>query len=140
MSSGSSLGGIVYPIMMSSLVSRIGFGWTVRSIAFLMLIMLLVANVTVKSRLRPVPSPVRLSQFTALFRECAFGLTCLGSFLFCLGMFLPFNFISMQAQAYGISANAASYLVVVLNGSQYIGPPLSVFQTPPPPVDLAQKI
>src|ERR1700733_7235465 len=80
-----------------------------------MSIMLLVANVTVESRLRPVWSPLRLSQLTALFRERAFGLTCLGSFLFCLGMFLPFNYISMQAQSYGMSPRAASYLVVALN-------------------------
>jgi hypothetical protein len=30
-------------------------------------------------------------------------------------MFLPFNFISIQAQSYGMSAIAASYLVVALN-------------------------
>ena len=117
MSSGSSLGGIVYPIIISSLISRIGFGWTVRSITFLISIMLLVANVMVKSRLRPVQSqrPLWLSQFTALFREYTFGLTCLRSFLFCLGMFLPFNFISIQAQSYRMSARAAGYLIVALN-------------------------
>src|SRR5258708_6847239 len=120
MSGGSSLGGIVYPIMISSLISRIGYGWTVRSITFLMLIMLLVANVTVKSRLIPEPSPPRLSQFIAPFRECTFGFMCLWSFLFCLGMFLPFNFISMQAQSYGMSAMAASYLLVVLNTARRV--------------------
>jgi MFS family permease len=78
-SSGSSLGGIVYPIMMNGLTQRIGFGWAVRSILFLMLAMLIVANLTVKSRLKLIPTPVRLSEFTAPFREPAFSLVCLGS-------------------------------------------------------------
>ena len=88
MSSGSSLGGIIYPIMTSGLISRIGFGWTVRSITCLMFILLIVANMTVRSRLRPVRTPARLPQFMSPFREYPFGLVCLGSFLFCSGMFL----------------------------------------------------
>lgn len=122
MSSGSSLGGIIYPVMISGLIPRIGFGWTVRSISLLMLFMLIVANLTVKSNLKPVPTPVRLSEFTAPFREYAFGLVCLGSFLFCFGMFLPFNFISIQAEAFGLSNTMASYLIVVLNAAREAHP------------------
>ena len=120
MSSGSSLGGIIYPTMISGLISRIGFGWTVRSIIFLMFILLIVANMTVASHSRPIRSPVRLTQFTAPLREHPFGLVCLGSFLFCSAMFLPFNFISVQAEAFGISATDAGYLVVVLNTARKV--------------------
>jgi MFS family permease len=120
MSSGSSLGGIIYPTMISGLITRIEFGWTVRSIIFLMFIMLIVANMTVASHSRPIRSPVRLAQFIAPFREQPFGLVCLGSFLFCSAMFLPFNFISGQAEAYGISAADAGYLVVVLNTARNV--------------------
>jgi hypothetical protein len=35
-------------------------------------------------------------------------------------MFLPFNFISGQAEAYGISAADAGYLVVVLNTARNV--------------------
>jgi hypothetical protein len=120
MSSGSSLGGIVYPVMINGLTPHIGFNWTVRSITFLMLIMLIVANMTVKTRLNPVRSPVHLSEFTAPFRKYVFGLVCLGSFLFCFGMFLPFNFISIQAEAYGLSGVVAGYLIVVLNAARNV--------------------
>jgi hypothetical protein len=122
MSSGSSLGGIVYPTMIRGLISRLGFGWTVRSITFLMFILLIVANMTVTSCSRPIRSPVRLAQFMAPFREYSFvvGLVCLGSFLFCSGMFLPFNFISVQAEAFGMSAANADYLVVVLNAARNV--------------------
>jgi hypothetical protein len=59
-------------------------------------------------------------QFTAPLREHPFGLVCLGSFLFCSAMFLPFNFISVQAEIFGISAADASYLVVVLNSTRNV--------------------
>jgi hypothetical protein len=85
-----------------------------------MFILLIVANMTVTSRLRPKRSPVRLSQFMTPFREYSFCLVCLGSFLFCSGMFLPFNFISIQAEAFGMSVANAGYLVVVLNAARYV--------------------
>lgn len=85
-----------------------------------MAILLAVANMTVKSRLRPLPSPFRLFQFIAPFREYPFGLACLGSFLFCSGMFLPFNFIGVQAEAFGMTATDAGYLVVVLNAARNV--------------------
>lgn len=85
-----------------------------------MFILLIVANMTVMSRLRPIRSPVRLSQFMAPFREYSFGLVCLGSFLFCSGMFLPFNFIGIQAEAFGMSVANAGYLVVVLNAARNV--------------------
>jgi len=68
-----------------------------------MFILLMVANMTVASHSRLLRSPVRLAQFTASLREHPFGLVCLGSFLFCSAMFLPFNFISVQAETFGIS-------------------------------------
>jgi hypothetical protein len=85
-----------------------------------MFILLIVANMTVASHSRPIRSPVRLAQFIAPFREHPFGLVCLGSFLFCSAMFLPFNFISVQAEAFGISAADAGYLVVVLNTARNV--------------------
>jgi hypothetical protein len=63
---------------------------------------------------------MRLDQFVAPFREYSFGLVCLGSFLFSSGMFLPFNFVSIQAEAFGISAANADYLVVVLNAARNV--------------------
>ena len=106
--------------MISGLISRIGFGWTVRSKIFLMFILLIVANITVASHSKPTRSPVRLTQLTALLKEHPFGLVCLGSFLFCSAMFLPFNFISGQAETFGISAAGASYLVVILNTARNV--------------------
>jgi MFS family permease len=53
--SGSSMGGVILPIMVNRLIPMIGFGWTMRICAFLMLGLLVITNLTVRSRLRPQP-------------------------------------------------------------------------------------
>ncbi|KAI5806161.1 major facilitator superfamily domain-containing protein [Geopyxis carbonaria] len=120
--SGSSLGGVIFPIMIRRLIPRIGFGWTMRSTAFLILALMLVANATVSSRLPPRgPTPWRLSDFTRHFRELPFALTVFASFLFFFGMFLPFNYLPVYAQSHGMSASLANYLVAILNGVSVFG-------------------
>ena len=67
--SGSSLGGVILPIMVSRLVVEVGFGWTMRICAFLILGLLIVANLTVKSRIPPHPKPVHLMDFVRPLQE-----------------------------------------------------------------------
>jgi hypothetical protein len=96
MASGSSLGGVIFPIMVSHLIPRVGFPWTMRACAFLILGMLVFANLTVKSRLSPNPKKLVVMEFISPLREPAFCLICIASFFFFFGTFLPFNFIILQ--------------------------------------------
>jgi MFS family permease len=89
--SGSSLGGVIFPIMVSKLIPKIGFPWTMRAAAFLILGMLLIANVTVKSRLTPNPRKLDILEFFRPLRDPAFLLMCMAGFMFFFGTFLPFN-------------------------------------------------
>jgi MFS family permease len=116
--SGSSLGGVIFPIMVDHLTGEVGFGWTMRICAFLILGLLIFANVTVKSRLHHTPKPVRLTDYVRPLRELPFVALCIGSFLFYLGIFLPFNFIILEAQRYGMSPGLAAYMVPVINAAR----------------------
>ena len=71
---GSSLGGVIFPIMVSRLVVEVGFGWTMRICAFLILALLIVANLFIKSRIPPHPRPVKLLDFIMPLTEPAFAL------------------------------------------------------------------
>ena len=51
--SGSSLGGVCFPIMLRRLFDSVGFGWAVRAVAFLIFGCLVTANFLVRSRLPP---------------------------------------------------------------------------------------
>lgn len=71
---GSSLGGVIFPIMVSRLVLDVGFGWTMRICAFLILGLLVIANLFIKSRIPPFPKPVQLMDFIRPLMEPTFAL------------------------------------------------------------------
>jgi predicted MFS family arabinose efflux permease len=121
MVAGSSLGGVILPIMLTQLIPRIGFGWTIRTIAFLFLFLLSIACMTVKSRLTPNPRPVKLSDYTRSLREPAMITTIAGGFIAWMAMFLPFSYIMLQAQRQGMDRNLINYLISIMNASSIFG-------------------
>ncbi|EEH22285.2 hypothetical protein PABG_04496 [Paracoccidioides brasiliensis Pb03] len=119
--SGSSVGGVIYPILVSKLVPRVGFGWTMRICAFVILALCIVVNLTVKSRIPPHPKPFKLKDFTSPFLELPFVLVTAGAWLFFFGMYLPFTFIVSFARYHGMSSHLAGYLVSILNATSTLG-------------------
>lgn len=118
---GSSLGGVILPIMVQRLIADAGFGWAMRGAAFLILGMLTVANLTITSRMKHTPTPTNLMDFIVPFKELPFDLTALGSFLFFLGMFLPINYVVTEAVHFGMSEDLVQYLVPILNAASLFG-------------------
>ena len=121
MAAGSSLGGVIFPIMVERLVASAGFGWAMRAAAFLILGLLIYANLTVKSRLPPTPKPWGFREFVDPLRELPFALVVISSFLFFFGIFLPFNYIILYATKYGMSQRLASYIIAILNALSVFG-------------------
>ncbi|KAI9892674.1 MAG: hypothetical protein M1814_001368 [Vezdaea aestivalis] len=121
MASGSSLGGVIMPIMIDRLIPQIGFGWAMRATAFLMLGLLIFANLTVKSRLPPSPKPLVLKEFVTPLTEVPFLTVLIACMLFFFGMFLPFTFVIIQAQREGMSISLSAYLVPILNAASIFG-------------------
>lgn len=118
MASGSSLGGVIFPIMIKKLVAEVGFAWSMRIAAFFILALLIYSNLTLRSRLPPTRKPWSLKEFLSPFRERTYSLVVVASFFFFFGMFLPFTYIVLEAEYYGMSANLAGYLVSILNAGQ----------------------
>jgi MFS family permease len=75
--SGSSLGGVIFPIMVHKLIPQVGFPWTMRICAFLILALLIVANALIRSRIPPFPKPVKIMDFVRPATELRFGLLIL---------------------------------------------------------------
>lgn len=121
MVSGSSLGGVVLPIMVQHLIVEVGFGWAMRIVAFLILGLLIFGNIAVKSRLPPVRKPFSIKEYFVPFTELPFLLLAVGSFFVYFGAFLPFNFIIVEAKESGMSADLANYLVPIINAASIFG-------------------
>ncbi|TVY83906.1 Fujikurins efflux protein [Lachnellula suecica] len=121
MVSGSSLGGVILPIMVQRLIIEVGFGWSIRITAFLILGLLIFGNIAVKSRLAPVRKPFKFKEYLVPFTEIPFLFLAIGTLFVYLGAFLPFNFIIIQAKEAGLSTNLANYLVPIINAASIFG-------------------
>ncbi|KIW86737.1 uncharacterized protein Z519_12650 [Cladophialophora bantiana CBS 173.52] len=118
---GSSLGGVIFPIMMDRIMPSLGFPWAVRIAAFLNLGLLVLVNLTVKSRIPPQPQPLRISEFTKPFAKLPFSLTVLGTCLVYFSIFLPYNYVIVQAREAGMSSTFVQYLVPIMNAASVPG-------------------
>lgn len=121
MAAGSSLGGVILPIMISRMIKEVGFGWAMRTGAFLILFLMIIANLTITSRLPPQPKPVELMEFIRPLKEVTYDLVAIGAFLFFMGMFLPINYIILEATSHGMKPELAQYLVSILNAASLFG-------------------
>jgi len=91
---GSSLGGVMFPIIVSHMIPTAGFPWAMRTCSFLILGLLIFANLTVTSRIPPTRRPISLVAFIRPLGETSFLLNTMANFFFYWGMFLPFSFVS----------------------------------------------
>lgn len=121
MVSGSSLGGVVLPIMMTRMIDEVGFPWMMRTMAFMFLFLLSISCLLVKSRLPPRPKPFVLMDYANSLRDLPMAVTVVGFFLFMWGMFLPFNYVLVQAQAAGAPEKLIPYLLPILNAVSIFG-------------------
>lgn len=119
--SGSSMGGVIFPILVSHLIPQIGFGWSMRVCGFLVLGLMIIANVTVRSRMPRMSKRLSLAALARPLTELAFALTTIGSFFFMFGMYQPINFIILAARHAGMSARLAAYLVPIFSGASFFG-------------------
>ena len=100
---------------------EVGFPWTMRTCAFLILFLMILANLTIKARFKPVARPVKLWDFVGPFTELKFATMAVGMFLFFLGVFQPFTFIILAGEARGVKPQLAQYLVSILNATSIFG-------------------
>ncbi|KAJ7153067.1 MFS general substrate transporter [Mycena crocata] len=118
--SGAGLGGTFFPIVIRQLLAAVGFAWTLRIIGFLLMFALGIANSCVARRLPPTRAKGGLFNI-GVFRNAAFTLYCIGSFIVTLGFFTISTYISTSTLSIGLSRNFAFYLVAIINGSSTIG-------------------
>ncbi|KFY35194.1 hypothetical protein V494_06124 [Pseudogymnoascus sp. VKM F-4513 (FW-928)] len=119
--SGSSAGGVVFPIMVSRLIDKIGFPWAMRATALLIFVVLVTTNLTVKSRIPLNPSPFSIKEYLIPFKRVTFALTSFGNILFAFGSFVPMAYLVVQAVSVGMDKRLAQNLVAIVNGSSIVG-------------------
>ncbi|KAK4133230.1 MFS general substrate transporter [Trichocladium antarcticum] len=118
--SGSSIGGIVFPIALSKMLndSALGFGWSVRIMALVVAPLLAFSCATVAPRLPP-----RRTNFFILsaFRDVKYVALVFAMFCCMIGMFTPLFFLPSYAVTRGVNPTLASYLLAIVNGASTFG-------------------
>ncbi|KAL3492932.1 major facilitator superfamily domain-containing protein [Aspergillus germanicus] len=117
---GSSIGGVIYPIMFNELQKKVGFPWATRAIGFLALGTCLISFAVM--RMRFVPTEKRKLIQLGAFKEPIFVLFSIGMFMGFLGFY---NFL-FYVQSYAIETgivddNLGFYLLSMLNAGSTFG-------------------
>ncbi|KAG8405756.1 hypothetical protein J3458_021691 [Metarhizium acridum] len=121
LATGSSLGGVIFPIMVSRLIREVGFPWAMRTCAFLILALLIVANLTIRAAHPPRPHKLTKAQLAKPFSEFDFVFLCAGFFCFTFGIFVPIDYLPVQALDAGVDPNLVQYLLSILNAASLFG-------------------
>lgn len=148
---GASLGGIVTPIMVNNLFSSISFGWGVRSLGYLVLGLLIIANCITTTRLPTrhrgkatihhlrndatednLVSSISISNIPKInyrtFFDPASITTVLGCFLVQMGTSLPYGYITSFGELEGhISPTLGFYLLPLTFVGGMFGSPFWAF-------------
>lgn len=137
--SGSSLGGLVWPIVLQQLLyhTDLGFGWTMRIVGFIMMPLLAAACLIVVEAPQERPqreiaarqgqeahdkkSPARKKTDFSILKKPEFGFLCSGLAIGYLGLFAPFFYVSSYAVAKGVSPSMSFYLISILNAASLFG-------------------
>lgn len=118
--SGSSLGGVILPIVFHRIQPHVGFPWATRVLGFISLATLILPCVCIKAR--AVPSKKKNLLDIAAFRELPFAIFCVASFLGFIGLYIPFFYISQfSATVADLGATVSFYMLPVLSAGSIAG-------------------
>ncbi|RAL08253.1 MCT family MFS transporter [Aspergillus homomorphus CBS 101889] len=117
---GSSIGGVILPIALNQLITQtdLGFGWSVRIVGFLMLVVLIPSCLAIRARLPPRKTHFFLP---GAFKDRSYSLLIACMFFTFLGLFPPMFYIPSWALTQGMGATLAFYLAAILNAASFPG-------------------
>ncbi|KAL7942546.1 putative MFS monocarboxylate transporter [Trichoderma barbatum] len=117
---GSSIGGVIYPIMFYKLQQSAGFPWATRALAFLCL---LTSSISIAvMRVRVAPNTKRALLQLSAFKEPQYSLFCLAMFFGFLGFYNFLSFVQPWSFSRGItSQNLSFYLLPIINAASTFG-------------------
>lgn len=118
---GSPIAGIVLPIIFGRLEPVIGFGWTTRVIAFILLGLSIPPIVFLKPR---VPRSAQRRAFfdSTFFQDLPILLFTAAAFFSFIGVYVPFFYLQLYSISFRLSSDEFSpYFVTLLNAGSIFG-------------------
>ncbi|RFU35277.1 hypothetical protein B7463_g1073, partial [Scytalidium lignicola] len=116
---GGAMGGIVFPLMLQSLIPRVGWTWSTRIIGFIFIFLCAMANLLVRSRLPPTKSSPHPD--LRILRDPAFAWTVLGVWFIEWGLFIPLTYLTSYALKEGFAQDLSYQILPILNAGSVFG-------------------
>jgi MFS family permease len=121
--SGAGFGGVVYPILTRVVLNAKGFGWSMRSMAFIALITQLLPCILIRQRddLPRRPLGGKVIDLSCL-RSRKFSIFYVGVFVVFLGLFTPYFFVPAWASSVNLRVSFQHfYLLSLINAGGFFG-------------------
>jgi len=116
---GSSIGGVIYPVVLRRLILEIGLPWAIRVVAFIMLGTLLISITVMRPRLPPRKAGPLIN--TAALKDPVFMVWLLAVFFIFIGLYTPFFYVETYALNLGIDADLSFYMLIIMNAASVPG-------------------
>ncbi|KAI0476860.1 putative monocarboxylate permease [Xylaria cf. heliscus] len=116
---GSSIGGIIYPVALKRLIRDIGLAWAIRVMGFIMFGTLVISVAIMKPRLPPRKSGPFVDMDS--LRSPIFVTWLLAVFFTFIGLYIPFFYSEKYALSIGVSEDLAFYLLIIMNAASVPG-------------------
>jgi len=119
---GSSIGGIIFPIMINNVFNNTGYKWGVRAAGFYILGACIFANLLIRPNYAPKHTKPPVPKLSKLFTDPPYVVTTTGAVLIAFGLFFVYFYIQLFTLTRGgISENFSFYTLAIVNGASVFG-------------------
>lgn len=126
---GSSIGDVIWPILVQYLLGKVGFPWMLRIVGFICLGMMLISTVLIVERRgnNTREGPIDRKSLKKELYSPTYLMVTAGFTFGYLGMFIPFYYLPQYGLADGMKSTMANNLLAILNGGSFFGRIISGF-------------
>ncbi|PYI07912.1 MFS general substrate transporter [Aspergillus sclerotiicarbonarius CBS 121057] len=125
---GASVGGIIYPIALRQLTAEVGFAWAVRAITLVILVTLSISCLLIQPR-TDLPRPKKYTLISTIknarihFTQPSFTIYLVSMFFMFLGLLVPYNYLEEWITDMEIDMGRfpTAYILSLMNAAGVLG-------------------
>ncbi|KAK9236194.1 major facilitator superfamily domain-containing protein [Lipomyces kononenkoae] len=117
---GGGFGGVFFPIVVRALIPKVGFGWTLRVVGFICLLISTLAVLCLRTRF-PRNKASRATMDLSAFYDRRFTATACATFMIEWALQIPQAYFTSFALYKGVDPTLAYQMIAILNGASVLG-------------------
>ncbi|KAE8443640.1 hypothetical protein EG329_001498 [Mollisiaceae sp. DMI_Dod_QoI] len=118
---GGAVGGVVFPLLLESLIPRVGFAWSTRILGFIILFLSIIGILLVRSNVPPSRTAKSPHPDFRILAQPAFFFTVVGSFLMEWALFVPLTYITSYALHSSFNMSFSYQILPILSAASVFG-------------------